>query len=149
MWHRVAVVVSSIAAVACAGGGGSAPASAPSPTPATTATVIAEANAARPNARDIDPVGTYQVNLTAQGSPMTLTAKIDKRSNGWGGQVTGEGVPLLPVKSVTVKGNTMKVVVTAPDGTDAIINIILTGSDISGDWSMTGDGSKITGKKLP
>ena len=149
MWHRVAVVVSSIAAVACAGGGGSAPASAPSPTPATTATVIAEANAARPNARDIDPVGTYQVNLTAQGSPMTLTAQIDKRSNGWGGQVTGEGVPLLPVKSVTVKGNTMKVVVTAPDGTDAIINIILTGSDISGDWSMTGDGSKITGKKLP
>jgi hypothetical protein len=111
--------------------------------------VLAEANAARPNARDIDPVGTYQVNLTAQGSPMTLTAKIDKRREGWGGQVTGEGVPLLPVKSVTVKGNTMKVVVTAPDGTDAIINIILTGTDISGDWSMTGDGSKISGKKLP
>jgi hypothetical protein len=110
---------------------------------------MAEANAARPNARDIDPVGTYQVNLTAQGSPMMLTAKIDKRREGWGGQVTGDGVPLLPVKSVTVRGNTMRIVVTAPDGTDAIINIILTGTDITGDWSMAGDGSKVTGKKLP
>jgi len=77
-----------------------------------------------------------------------VNALIEKKPDGtWGGQVTGDAIPPLPIKSVTVSGNTVKIVVTAPDGGDAYINMIVDGNDVSGDWSMTGDGSKITGKR--
>jgi hypothetical protein len=100
--------------------------------------------------KDIDPVGTYTVYLTAQGNAMTTTTRIDKRPDGtWGGTVNGDGIPPLPVTSVTVVRNKVKLSLTAPDGGEAIIEMIVTGDDITGQWSMANDGSKISGKKSP
>jgi len=119
------------------------PAAAPVAAPAAST----PAPAAR-GGRNIDPAGMYDVNITAQGNAMAVNALIEKKPDGtWGGQVTGDAIPPLPIKSVTVSGNTVKIVVTAPDGGDAYINMIVDGNDVSGDWSMTGDGSKITGKR--
>ncbi|MFI5231014.1 MAG: hypothetical protein ACHQSE_00755 [Gemmatimonadales bacterium] len=106
--------------------------------------------AASDSTKDVDPVGTYTVYLTAQGNAMTTTTRIDKNADGtYTGTVNGDGIPQLPVNSVTVKGNKVKLSVTAPDGSEAIINMILNGDDITGDWSMANDGSTITGKRVP
>jgi hypothetical protein len=114
------------------------------PTPPPTAAVVTDST------KDIDPVGTYTVYLTAQGNAMTTTTRIDKRTDGtYGGTVNGDGIPPLPVTSVTVTGNKVKLSLTAPDGSEAIISMVITGDDITGDWSMAGDGSKISGKKSP
>jgi hypothetical protein len=100
--------------------------------------------------KDIDPVGTYTVYLTAQGNAMTTTTRIDKKEGGgYTGSVNGEGIPPLPITSVTVTKNKVRVSLTAPDGGEAIIEMIVNGEDITGQWSMANDGSKITGKKSP
>jgi hypothetical protein len=111
---------------------------APAPTPAADST------------KDVNPVGTYTVYLTAQGNAMTTSTVIEKKPDGtYTGSVTGDGIPPLPVNSVTVTGNHVKLSVTAPDGSEALIEMIVKGDDITGSWSMANDGSAITGKKVP
>lgn len=100
--------------------------------------------------KNVDPTGTYTVYLTAGGSAMTTTTRIDKKPDGtYGGTVNGDGIPPLPVNSVTVTGNKIRLSVTAPDGGEAIIEMWLTGEDITGQWWMANDGSNLTGKKSP
>jgi hypothetical protein len=100
--------------------------------------------------KDIDPVGTYTVYLTAGGNAMTTTTRIDKKADGtYTGTVNGDGIPPLPVNSVAVTGNKVRLSVTAPDGSEAIIEMWIKGDDITGQWSMANDGSKLTGKKSP
>jgi hypothetical protein len=100
--------------------------------------------------KDIDPVGTYVCYITAGGNAMTTTTRIDKRADGtYGGTVNGDGIPPLPVNTVTVTGNKVKLSVTAPDGGEAIIEMWIKGDDITGQWSMANDGSNLTGKKSP
>ncbi len=99
--------------------------------------------------RTADVVGLYTINFTTQGSPMTLTLRLDKKdSGGYGGQMTGEGLPPLPITSVKVSGSSVKITFTAPDNTDGTINFVLASDNtVTGEWMMTGDGSKITGQK--
>src|SRR6185437_1629876 len=104
--------------------------------PAPPATPAASATPAD-STKDIDATGTYTVYLTAQGNAMTTTTRIDKKPDGsYTGTVNGDGIPPLPVNSVTVTGNRVKLSVTAPDGTEAIIDMIVKGEDITGNWSM-------------
>jgi hypothetical protein len=106
--------------------------------------------AATDSTKDIDPVGTYTVYLTAQGNAMTTTTRIDKKADGtYTGTVNGDGLPPLPVNSVTVTGNHVKLSISAPDGSEAIIDMTIKGDDITGQWSMANDGSSISGKKTP
>jgi hypothetical protein len=106
--------------------------------------------AAADTTKDIDPVGTYTVYLTAQGQAMTTTTRIEKKEDGtYTGTVNGDGIPPLPVNSVTVTGNKVKLSISAPDGSTAIIEMWVKGDDITGQWSMAGDGSNLTGKKSP
>lgn len=99
--------------------------------------------------RVADVAGLYTINFSTQGSPMTLTLRIDKKEGGgYGGQMTGESLPPLPITSIKVSGNSVKVTFTAPDNTEGTISFVLASDNtITGDWLMTGDGSKITGKK--
>ena len=77
----------------------------------------APAPAAVDTTKDIDPVGTYTTYITAQGNSMTTTTRIDKKDGGgYTGTVTADGIPPLPVNSVTVSGNKVKLSITAPDG---------------------------------
>ena len=100
--------------------------------------------------KDIDPVGTYTAYLTAGGNAMTTVTTIEKRADGtYGGTVTGDGIPPLPVNSVTVTKNKIHLSISAPDGSEALIDMWITGDDITGSWSMAGDGSSLTGKKSP
>jgi len=116
------------------------------PAPAAPAAPVTPAD----SLKDIDPVGTYTVYLTAQGNALTTTTRIDKKEGGgWTGTVNGDGIPPLPVTSVTVAKNMVRVSLTAPDGSEAIIEMVVNGEDITGQWSMANDGSKITGKKGP
>jgi hypothetical protein len=108
------------------------------------------APAAGAPAADVNPVGSYVVNLTAQGNLMALTAKIEKKAEGgYTGAVMSDAFPPMPINSVKVTGQKITITVTAPDGSEAVINMELKGEDITGDWSMPNDGSKVTGKKLP
>ena len=158
----VAIVVASTACASPAStGAGSAPSPAvqgvleraattqppaPAPAPAKSA---APAPAAEP--KEMSPLGTYLLNLTAQGNQISVTLLIARRQDGTiGGSITSDVLPeALPVNSVEVSGKTMKVYVTGPNSASVVLNMILDGDIVSGDWSMGGDGSAISGKKLP
>jgi hypothetical protein len=110
----------------------------------------APAAPAADSTKDIDPVGTYTVYLTAQGNAMTTTTRIDKKEGGgYTGSITADGIPPLPVTSVSVTGKKVKLTLTAPDGSEAWIEMTVDGEDLTGSWGMANDGSKVTGKKSP
>ena len=148
------VLIIAVGAGACASPSTSAAVAPPSPqlAPATPAPAPSTPSAAAPSSTvtDIDPVGTYSVNLTAQGNPLTVTAKIERRADGsFGGAVTSDVTPPLAINSVRVSGNTMRVSVAGPNGEEAILNLRLDGAQLSGDWVMGNDGSPVSGRKLP
>ena len=58
-------------------------------------------------------MGTYTLYITAQGNAMTTTTRIDKNADGtYGGTLTADGIPPLPVNWVTVTGK--KVTIRSP-----------------------------------
>jgi hypothetical protein len=138
---RLLILASAVTVAGAAPRAASAQAGPDKPPAATTAT---------DTTKDIDPVGTYTVYLTAQGNAMTTTTRIEKREDGtYTGTVNGDGIPPLPVTSVTVTKNKVRLTLTAPDGGEAVIEMIVKGEDITGQWWMANDGSTITGKKSP
>ncbi|MCX5763527.1 MAG: hypothetical protein NTU67_02670 [Gemmatimonadetes bacterium] len=140
---RLLTLVALLTVAAQASAQGSDPAK-----PATPATPAAPAAGAP--AAEVNPVGSYVVNLTAQGNPIALTAKIEKKSDGtFAGVVMSDVFPPMPITSVKVAGAKITMTITAPDGSEATITMELKGDDITGDWSMPNDGSRIVGKKLP
>ena len=106
--------------------------------------------AVTPAGPDINPVGTYTLQITAQGNAMTIQAVVEKNQDGtFGGTVTGDAFPPLTIKQVAVADRNVKLTIIAPDGTDALVDITVDeNNEVSGQWSMTGDGSKVTGKKI-
>ena len=150
MTHRhMFLLLTACGTAACASPASTGAASSPAPIVPTTGQQSSMPSAPPPVA-DIDPVGSYAVNLTAQGNPITVNAKIEKRPDGtYGGIVTSDVAPPLPITSVRVKGKTMRVAVNGPDGVEAILNLSLDGDLVSGDWKMGSDGSAVSGKKLP
>ena len=113
-----------------------APASAPmaAPAPAAVAT--------------IDPSGKWAVALTAQGQAFDFEMDLRRISGAeFGGVVTSTAFPPMNVNKATLMGNTMKLTVTAPTGDEATFNIVFEGDVLTGDWSMPGDGSRISGRR--
>jgi hypothetical protein len=101
-------------------------------------------------AGDLNPAGTYSLQITAQGNAMAIQAVVTKNEDGsFGGTVTGDAFPPLTIKAVTVTERHLKLTIAAPDGGDAIVDVtVAEDNEVTGEWSMAGDGSKVTGKKI-
>jgi hypothetical protein len=111
-----------------------APMAAPAPAPAAVAS--------------IDPTGKWTVALTAQGQAFDFEMELRRISGAdFGGVVTSQAFPPMNVNKATLTGNTMKLTVTAPTGDEATFNIVFEGDVLTGDWSMPGDGSRISGRR--
>jgi len=124
------------------GSAGTAPAPAPAP-------MAAPAPAPAPAAvATIDPSGKWTVALTAQGQAFDFEMELRRISGAeFGGVVTSTAFPPMNVNKATLAGNTMKLTVTAPTGDEATFNIVFEGDVLTGDWSMPGDGSRISGRR--
>jgi uncharacterized membrane protein len=105
---------------------------------------------ARPVVGELNPAGTYDLQITAQGNAMAIQAVVAKNEDGtFGGTVTGDAFPPLTIKSVAVADRRVKLTIIAPDGGDALVDITVDeNNDVDGQWSMAGDGSRVTGKKI-
>ena len=118
------------------GSAGSAPAAMATPAPAP-APVAA-----------IDPSGKWSVALTAQGQAFDFEMELRRISGAeFGGVVTSQAFPPMNINKATLTGNTMKLSLTAPTGDEATFNIVFEGDVMTGDWSMPGDGSRISGRR--
>jgi hypothetical protein len=97
----------------------------------------------------VDPTGKWSVALTAQGQAFDFVMEL-RRIGGaeYGGVVTSQAFPAMNVNKATLSGNTMKLTVTAPTGDEATFNIVFEGNVLTGDWSMPGDGSRLSGRRM-
>lgn len=96
----------------------------------------------------VNPTGRWNVALTAQGQPFDFVMELRQvDGNQYGGVVTSQMFPPMNINRATLNGNQMRISVTAPTGDEAIFNITFEGDAFTGDWSMPGDGSRVTGRR--
>ena len=111
---------------------------------------LAQSAPPSPTTTEIDPVGTYDLTIVVQGTAMGSTVKIEKKADATlGGSVATQAYGTFPIEAVKVSGRTMTISLSSQDGSPISISLPLEGDQVTGEWSMANDGSKITGKKLP
>ncbi len=123
---------------ASSAGAGAAPAPVAAPAPAPAPAAVAT----------MDPSGKWSVALTAQGQAFDFEMEL-RRIGGaeFGGVVTSQAFPPMNINKATLTGNTMKLSLTAPTGDEATFNLVFEGDVLTGDWSMPGDGSRLSGRR--
>ena len=122
-----------------------APAStAPAPAPAA-----APAAMAAPAPAAANPVGRWTVALTAQGQAFDFVMDLRHISgDDYTGSVSSQAFPPMAINSAKRSGNSMVIKVTAPTGDEATFNVVFEGDVLSGEWSMPGDGSRVSGRRI-
>lgn len=105
----------------------------------------------KPATPAMDPVGKYVVQAVVQGQAMDFEMVIEKKEDGtYGGKLANPNVGESLIASLKVEGRTMKMVLSTPQGTEAVAEVTMAeDGTLDGSWSMQGDGGKMTGKKLP
>jgi hypothetical protein len=141
---RLALALATVVLGACASGMPSAT-PAPSPAPASSSAPQAAAAPARPAA--LNPVGTFEFATEVNGSPMKGVLNVAGMSGSYTGSMKSDITPELPLTSVAVSGQTMKVVLDTPNGA-ATINLTFTGDTFTGTWELGGAGGPLTGKRI-
>lgn len=97
----------------------------------------------------VDPAGKWLVALVAQGQQMNLTMDLIKNADGsWGGNFTSDMFPPMTITKAELTGNKMVITLPVPTGDMATMNFTFNGDIFEGEWSMPGDGSKASGRRL-
>jgi hypothetical protein len=113
------------------------------PAPAAAAAAPAPARAV------VNPVGRWTVALTAQGQAFDMVMELRAiQGDEFGGVINSQAFPPIPINKATRTGNSMVIKITAPTGDEATININFEGDTFTGDWSMPGDGSRVSGRRI-
>ncbi len=103
----------------------------------------------KPAAPAIDPVGKYTVSAVVQGQPADFEMSVEKKEDGsFGGTLSNPNFGTSVISQLKVEGRTLKLVLATPQGTEATMELTVAADNtLDGNWSMQGDGGKVTGKK--
>lgn len=128
----LALVATACSSSSTAGGAGAAPAPAMVAAPA------------------VNPVGRWAVALTAQGQALEATLEL-RQLNGaeYGGNITSAMFPPVAISKATLMGTVMRVTFVAPTGDEASMSLTFEGDTFTGEWAMPGDGSRLSGRRIP
>ena len=104
-----------------------------------------EAAPARANA--VDPIGTFDFSTAAQGMEVNGSIVISRATQGYGGVINTGVTEPIPISSVTVDGQTVRLVGTTPDG-NVEMTLNFTGNDFTGSWThAAGLSGELKGKR--
>lgn len=107
------------------------------------ATVTAPAPAAA-----YDPAGKWTVGLVAQGQSMEVVLELVKLPDGtWTGTMISQAFPPIPISKATLTGKQLVATFPVPTGDVGSMTLNFDGDTAEGEWSMPGDGSKVSGKR--
>lgn len=119
------------------------PAAPPAPTP--PAAVVAPTPPP-----PIDAAGRWVLLIEAQGQAIEVIMDLTKISEGeYGGSASSQVFPPVQLTKASLAGNRLTIHSPAPTGDVAVFNLIIEGDLLSGDWSMPGMGSRVTGRRIP
>jgi hypothetical protein len=97
----------------------------------------------------VDPVGRWSLALVAQGQNLGLTMEVERISgNDFKGTISSDMFPPMAFTNATLDGNRMVITAPSPTGDMATLDLRFNGDLIDGEWSMPGDGSKVSGKRM-
>lgn len=107
-----------------------APAPAPAPAPA------------------FSPAGKWTIGLVAQGQSMEVLMELVKLPDGsWAGSLSSQAFPPIPISKATLTGKQLVATFPVPTGDTGTMTLNFDGDVVEGEWSMPGDGSKVSGKR--
>jgi hypothetical protein len=135
-----------IVAVLTAACSSAAPTPAPTPAPAA-APARAAAPAPAPAPEPVNAVGSYSFATDLNGTPVAGTLVLTRTNGTWGGKMTSDVFPELPVTAVTVEGKTVKVTADTPNGSVQIV-MTFAGDDYTGTWELGGQTGNVSGKRI-
>lgn len=106
---------------------------------------------AKPATPALDPVGKYTVSAVVQGQAADFDMVVEKNDDGsLGGSLSNPNFGTSVISSLKVDGRTIKLVLATPQGVEAVMEFtVAADNSVDGNWSMQGDGGKVTGKKNP
>ncbi len=97
----------------------------------------------------VNPVGRWTVALTAQGQAFDMVMQLRAvEGNEFTGSIMSQAFGEIPISKATRTGNSMVIKIAVPTGDEGTINITFEGDTFSGDWSMPGDGSRVSGRRI-
>jgi hypothetical protein len=118
-------------------------------TVSTTPAPAAATPASPPAPALVNPVGRWTVALTAQGQAFDMVMELRAiEGNEFTGSITSQAFGQIPFNKATRNGNSMVIKIAVPTGDEGTINITFEGDTFSGDWSMPGDGSRVSGRRI-
>ena len=113
------------------------------PTPAAG---IREARAAQDTT--FKPEGRYDLNVAVEGQPMVMSFVVEKKADGtFAGVFRHSEMGEFGSTSFKVEGRKLTVGIETPGGPAMVVMTVQPDNAVEGEWSMSGDGSKISGKK--
>ena len=103
-----------------------------------------------PAAPLVNAAGRWALVIEAQGSALELLLDLRKVSDTeYAGTVSSQAFPPMTLSKVTLTGNKLVIQAPAPTGDVATFNLTIDGDLMTGDWSMPGMGSAVTGRRIP
>jgi hypothetical protein len=98
----------------------------------------------------VDPVGRWSLALVAQGQNLGLTMDVERiAGNDFKGVISSDLFPPIAFSKATLEGNRMLITAPSPTGDAATLDLRFIGDIIEGEWSMAGDGSRVSGRRVP
>ena len=95
-----------------------------------------------------DPSGKWTLGLMAQGQAMEVVMELAKLPDGtWTGTMTSQAFAPIPIAKATLTGKQLIATFPVPTGDTGSMTLNFDGDIVDGEWSMPGDGSKVSGKK--
>ena len=108
----------------------------------------APAAAVAPAPAAFDPSGKWTVVLTAQGQAMEVVMDLVKLADGtWTGTLSTQAFPTMALASAKLTGKQLVATFPVPTGDTGSMTLNFDGDMVEGEWSMPGDGSKVSGKR--
>ncbi len=92
--------------------------------------------------------GKWAVSLVAQGRTLDVTLELVKLPDGtWTGSIGTAEFGTIPLQKVTMDGKKAVMAFPVPTGDMGSMTLNFDGDKAEGEWSMPGDGSKVSGKR--
>ena len=102
-----------------------------------------------PKPKVLDPVGVYDFTTTTpDAQSVTGTMTILGPAPTYTGKIITNVFPEIAVVGAEVRGDTVDVKASMPDGTLAI-RLVMKGNDFTGQWTLGADSGPFNGKKQP
>lgn len=95
----------------------------------------------------LDPVGTYVLSATVQGMAVEGQMGIIGEPGDWSGSLYTDITGELPLSSIRVQGQELRVTASTPDG-PLNARLVFIGDMFTGDWSLGGEGGALRGRRV-